>query len=129
MAQYVLNIKGSVVPWRTLCRLRPDEISVSNVTEEQKHYIFDKAIHDMLGDSYSFALWRPDNELLAYFEDVLSEDELLPPDLPYIITGEETTPDTPEGDVVNAAGKQIGEGVNLVEALIGAEVHASMRGW
>ena len=48
MAQYVLNIKGSVVPWRTLCRLRPDEISVSNVTEEQKHYIFDKAIHDMV---------------------------------------------------------------------------------
>ena len=70
---------------------------------------------------YSFAPPRPDNELVARYEDVLSEEEI-PPDLLFIITGEEETPGIPEGDVVDAAGKQIGEGVNLVEALVGAEV-------
>ena len=121
MAQYVLNIKGSVVPRHTLRWLWPDELSVSNVTEGQKRYIFYRAIHDKLGDSYSFAPPRPDNDLVARFEDVLSKDEISP-DLPYIVTGEEAASDIPEGDVVNAAGKQIREGVNLIEALIGAEV-------
>ena len=106
MAQYVLNIKGSVIPWRMLRRLRPDKLSASNVTEGKKGYIFDQAIHDKLGNLYSFAPTRPDNELVARYEDVLSEDEILP-DLPFIITGEEATPDIPEGDIVNAAGKHI----------------------
>ena len=58
---------------------------------------------------------------MANYEDVLSEDEI-PPEIPYIISGEEANPEIPEADVVDAAGKQIGEGVNLVEALVGAEV-------
>ena len=58
---------------------------------------------------------------MANYEDVLSEDEI-PPEIPYIISGEEANPKIPEGDVVDAAGKQIGEGVNLIEALVGAEV-------
>ena len=121
MAQYVLNIKGSVIPWRTLRLLRPDELSASNIREGQKRYIFDQAIHDKLGNSYSSAPPRPSNELVARFKNVLSEDEISP-DLPFIITGEEAAPNIPEGDVVDAAGKQIGEGTNLVEALVGTEV-------
>ena len=101
MAQYVLNIKGLVVPWRTLRRFWPDELSVSNVTEGRKRYIFDKAICNKLGDSYSLAPSCPDNELAACFEDLLSEDKI-PPDLPYIITGEEATTNIREGNIVDA---------------------------
>ena len=102
MAQYVLTIKGTVIPRRTLHQLRPDKLSSSNITEGKKRWLFDKAIHNKLGNSYSFAPPRPDNNLVANYEDALSEDKI-PPEIPFIITGEEATPDIPEGDVVNAA--------------------------
>ena len=124
MAQYVLNIKGNVVARRSLRRLTPAELAQSNESEARKRWLFDKAIHQRLGNSYSLAPPVPDNRLLAKFEEVMSDEELKV-ELPYVL-GEEGSPDVLVGDLTDSTGKPITDRaidrVSYTDTLIGAEV-------
>ena len=51
MCQWVLQHNGQVVPRRTLRRLKPEEISPTNVAEANKRAAFDAEIKSRLGDS------------------------------------------------------------------------------
>jgi len=51
MCQWILRQNGQVIPRRTLRRLKPEEISPTNVVEVNKRAAFDAAIKETLGDS------------------------------------------------------------------------------
>ena len=51
MTQWILKIKGQVVPQRYLRKLRPDELSKE--TEITKRDAFDAAINMIHGDSFT----------------------------------------------------------------------------
>ena len=51
ITQWILNINGQVVPQRSLCKLRPDELSKE--TEITKRAAFDAAINMIHGDSFT----------------------------------------------------------------------------
>ena len=53
MAQYILTLKGTIVPRRSVRRLRVDELALSNETEASKRSQFDAAIRQKLGDSFT----------------------------------------------------------------------------
>ncbi|EJK65892.1 hypothetical protein THAOC_13210, partial [Thalassiosira oceanica] len=90
MAQYVLQINGKVVIRRTFRRLRPDELAASNEVESRRRSLFDHAIEQLLGTSYSNNPILPENRIQAKLEDVLN-DEQLKEELPYTL-GEEGSP-------------------------------------
>ena len=121
MAQYVLQINGEVVVRRTLRRLRPDELAVSNEVESRRRSLFDTAIQQKLGTSYSMQPVLPRNEHQAKLEDVLN-DELLKEELPYKLDGEEGSPDAPIADVVDSQGKPLNDNISFTDALVGVEV-------
>jgi len=121
MAQYVLQINGKVVVRRTLRRLRPDELAASNEVESRRRSLFDNAIQQLLGTSYSSHPILPENPLQAKVEDVLN-DEHLKEELPYTFAGEEGSPDMPLADIVDSQGKPLNDGKSFTDALIGIEV-------
>ena len=53
MAQWVLKYNGKNVPWRSVRRLTPGELALSNETEVCKCLQFDANIQTKLGDGYS----------------------------------------------------------------------------
>ena len=117
---------GNVLPCQLLRRLRPEELAVTNVAEAHKRWIFDKAIHQRLGNSYSLAPPQPDNKLLAKFEEVTSDD-VLKEELPYLLPGEEGSPDIPVADLTDSAGNPIASALptdrkSYTDTLIGVEV-------
>ena len=121
MAQYVLQINGKVVVRRTLRRLRPDELAASNEVESRRRFLFDHAIQQKLGTSYSTQPVLPENKHQAKFEDVVNNEELKE-ELPYHLEGEEGSPDTPVADVVDAQGRPLNDAISFTDALIGVEV-------
>ena len=50
MANLILTHKGTVIPWRSICRLTLDEYSVSNEVEMSKRTVFNSDISSKLGD-------------------------------------------------------------------------------
>ena len=58
MCQWILQQNGKIVPRRTIRRLRPEELTFSNVSELNKRTSFDSEIRDRIGDSVSL----PENE-------------------------------------------------------------------
>ena len=53
MAQWILKFNGKIVPRRSVRRLTPGELALSNETEVRKRQQFDENIQSKLGDSYS----------------------------------------------------------------------------
>lgn len=74
MARSVQQINGKVVVRRTLRRLRPDELAASNEVESRRRSLFDNAIQQLLGTSYSSHPILPENPLQAKVEDVLNDE-------------------------------------------------------
>ncbi len=68
MAQWVLKDNGTVVPRRTLCRLSPAELSLSNETEAEKGIQFTTSIRGILGDLISLPAAPPPNPMDEYWE-------------------------------------------------------------
>lgn len=122
MAQYILQINGEVVVRRTLRRLRPDELAPSNEVESRRRHLFNLSIQQKLGSTYSAKPIIPDNPFQAKFEDVANDEELKV-ELPYTFDGE-GTPDVPIADIVDSAGKPIGN-QSFTDTLIGIEVAMS----
>lgn len=116
MAQYILTIKGTIVPRRSVRRLRVDELALSNETEALKRSQFDAAIRQKLGDSFTL----PAVPVQVGDTDP-DEDDFEP--FPEDADGEEGSPDTavPNADLVDATGKPILQ-QSLADTLITAEV-------
>ncbi len=51
MAQWILKENGNLVPWRTLCRLSPAELTPTNEVEVEKRALFNTSFRGWLGDS------------------------------------------------------------------------------
>ena len=76
MCRWILQQNGKFVPQQTIRRLRPEELTVTNVSESNKRNSFDAEIRDRIGESISL----PENEGRDsldpdYNFDVDSEDE------------------------------------------------------
>ena len=110
MCQWVLQQNGQVVPRRTLRRLKPEEISPTNVSEANKRAAFDAEIKKRLGDSIvkppprRMRLMDPTNNF-----DYDSDDELA------------TANVVPAADAVDATGKPLNQ-QSVTDLLINAEV-------
>ncbi|KAL7538844.1 hypothetical protein ACHAXR_009411 [Thalassiosira sp. AJA248-18] len=114
MCQWVLQINGQIVPRRTIRRLTPGELSISNETEVQKRAVFDKAIQEKLGDSFTL---RPlDNSVKLASSNPQDGDDLVA-----YYDDEETPAALPEADLVDATGKPINQ-QSVSDLLINAEV-------
>jgi hypothetical protein len=59
MAQWVLKDNGKVVPRRSIRRLTPGKLALSNEDEKNKHQIFTSSIRGFLGDSISLPAATP----------------------------------------------------------------------
>ena len=110
MCQWILQQNGQIVPRRTLRRLRPIELSVTNEAEATKRAEFDAAIKEDLGDSITPApikqkQWIDPMNKFDY--DEMDED-----DYENIF---------PEADAVDARGSPINQ-QSVADLLINAEV-------
>ncbi|EJK56584.1 hypothetical protein THAOC_23501, partial [Thalassiosira oceanica] len=83
-------------------------------------------IQQKLGSTYSAKPIIPDNPFQAKFEDVANDEELKV-ELPYTFDGE-GTPDVPIADIVDSAGKPIGN-QSFTDTLIGIEVVSMPSVW
>ena len=110
MCQWILRQNGQVVPRRTLRRLKPEEISPTNVAEANKRAAFDAAIMETLGDSIAKPppLAPPRMDPTNNF-DYDEDDELA------------TTNVVPEADAVDSTGRPINQ-QSVTDLLINAEV-------
>ena len=110
MCQWVLQQNGQVVPRRTLRRLKPEEISPTNVSEANKRAAFDAEIKRRLGDSIvkppplQMRRMDPTNNF-----DYESDDELA------------TANVVPVADAVDATGRRLNQ-QSVTDLLINAEV-------
>ena len=110
MCQWVLQQNGQVVPRRTLRRLKPEEISPTNVSEANKRAAFDAEIKRRLGDS----IVKPPPRRMRRMDptnnfDYDSDDELA------------TANVVPAADAVDATGKPLNQ-QSVTDLLINAEV-------
>ena len=110
MCQWVLQQNGQVVPRRTLRRLKPEEISPTNVSEANKRAAFDAEIKRRLGDS----IVTPPPQRMNRIDptnnfDYDSDDELA------------TANVVPAADAVDATGKPLNQ-QSVTDLLINAEV-------
>ena len=110
MCQWVLQQNGQVVPRRTLRRLKPEEISPTNVSEANKRAAFDAEIKKRLGDS----IVKPPPRRMRRMDptnnfDYDSDDELA------------TANVVPAADAVDATGKPLNQ-QSVTDLLINAEV-------
>ena len=110
MAQWVLQINGQIVPWRTLRHLRQEELSNKNVVEQSKREAFDDRIKEILGDSLTVPKDAPIENLdpMNNF-DYGGEDELAADSV------------VPAAEAVDATGKPINQ-QSVADLLIYAEV-------
>ena len=119
MAQWVLTLKGTVVPRRSCRRLKSGELALSNVTEKRKRDQFDIAIREKLGDSFSEPQRRSmkrdsDGNETSNPQDGIWDYE------PY--EDEEEQPvSVPQADVLDATGKPLMQ-QSMADTLINAEV-------
>jgi hypothetical protein len=109
MAQWVLKDNGKIVPLRTLCRLSPAELSLTNETEAEKRLHFTTPICGILGDSILLPAAPPPNPMDEYWELEPYGDEVESP-LAFL-----------EADLTDAAGKPFIAHL-LTDTLINAEV-------
>ena len=145
MCQWVLTQKGTVVPRRTLRRLTPHELSVTNETERDKRRVFMDEIRRRYGDALN--LPSPGKAILPTIEEETEEDlyEMWlndPTDMTPWFDGDEgndgtidyepiasevTASSFPEADVLNNDGKPINPH-SLTDMMIGVEVLLSPQG-
>ena len=111
MAQWVLKYNGKIVPRRSVRRLTPGEMALSNETEVRKRLQFDANIQTKLGDGYSLPP-KNSSDTRHFFSDDCYE--------PYE-DDEEDHRLIPEADVIDATGKPILQ-QSLTDTLINAEV-------
>ena len=110
MTNWVLTIKGTVIPRRTIRPLTPGELAVTNIAEVEKRAQFTAAIRSKLGNS----LTLPDSKtsfptLKDEFElDLYEDDEFTPVEIP-------------PAEIIDATGKPIYM-QSLTDGLINAEV-------
>jgi hypothetical protein len=93
MAQWVLKDNGKIVPRRTLRRLSPAELSLTNETEAEKRIQFTTSICGILGDSILLPAAPPPNPMDEYWELKPYGDDIESP-LAFL-----------EADLTDAAGK------------------------
>ena len=122
MCQSVLQMNGQVVPRRSLCRLRPDELAASNASEARKRSQFDDAITAKLGDSFllppkATATTLNGRPIHDYDHSVHTpyEDEL------------ESPMTVPEADLIDATGKHVNQ-QSVTDLLINAEISLPQGG-
>ena len=110
MTNWVLTIKGTVIPRRTIQPLTPGELAVTNIAEVEKRAQFTAAIRSKLGNSLtlpetktSFPTLKDEFEL-----DLYEDDEFTPVEIP-------------PAEIIDATGKPIYM-QSLTDGLINAEV-------
>ncbi len=109
MENWILTVKGTVIPCRTIHHLTPGELSPANNSEVELRNQFKVATCQKLGDLVSL----PPNELDPPIDDPFDME-------PY--SDDETMMfQIPEADLVDASGKPIIMQL-LVDRLINAEV-------
>jgi len=112
MCQWILQMNGHIVPRRSIRRLKPEELSVTNEAEARKRAQFDAAITARWGDSFTMHP-IPKNDP----EDPQDADDFY---VPYEDDVELSAP-MPEADVVDVAGKPVNQ-QSMTDLLINAEV-------
>ena len=97
MCQWILQQNGKIVPRRTIRRLWPEELTVTNLSELKKRNSSDAKIRDRIGDFISL----PENEGKESMEhdqfDADSENEDAFENI------------VPEADAVNSVGNRINQ--------------------
>ena len=133
MTQWILKKNGLVVPRRTVRRLKPSELALSNEGEARKRGKFDDAIEAKLGDSYNLPPRYDEagkgntlEEIVATLAEVGEDDpdeefNIIDDDSEASAGGEAGSPDIPEADIVDASGKPICQ-QSLTDTLINAEI-------
>jgi hypothetical protein len=109
MAQWILKDNRKVEPCRSIRRLTPNELAISNEDEKSKCEIFTNSIRGLLGDSISLPAKTPPNAMEEFWElDPYADDD-------------KETLAFLEADLVDAAGKPFAQH-SLADSLINAEV-------
>ena len=110
MCQWILQQNDQIVPRRTLRRLRPIELSVTNEAEATKRAEFDAAIKEDLGDSITPAPIKQKQSI--YPMNNFDYDDLDEDDYENFV---------PEADAVDARGSSINQ-KSVADLLINAEL-------
>ena len=81
MAQCVLKSNGKIMPQRTLCCLKIEEIT-KNTVEDKTHEMFDSCFLAKLGDSmeYPLVLIKPEDYTFVLYEDNEEIPRVMPVD-------------------------------------------------